>query len=175
MLHIFVSERVSNQCSLTVNWTLENKLQWNSNQNTKIFIQGNAFENVVCETAVILSRGRWVKITAASPRGQWIKPSGGRTSLNTIETNLDMFQCSYNIIQNSQWDLVKHSWELTLLVLKAEYSRIIMSIPWLMMPWLLASPWYWTCRINRSLSSMENNLNKPKPFQCEKWCFRKQI
>ena len=26
------------------------------------FIQGNAFENIVCEIAAILSRGEWVKV-----------------------------------------------------------------------------------------------------------------
>ena len=44
-----------------VNWTLKNKLQWNSNQNTTHFSQENAFENV-SEMASILSRGRWVKL-----------------------------------------------------------------------------------------------------------------
>ena len=39
------------------NWTLGKKPKWNSNQNTKIFIHENTFENVVCEMAVILSRG----------------------------------------------------------------------------------------------------------------------
>ena len=46
-----------NQNWLIVNWTLRNKLQWNSNQNTKLFIHENAFENVVCKMAAILSRG----------------------------------------------------------------------------------------------------------------------
>ena len=41
-----------NICWLFVNWTLRNKLQWNLNQNTKLFIQENAFVNVVCELAV---------------------------------------------------------------------------------------------------------------------------
>ena len=36
---------------------LEKKLQWNLNQNTKLFI---AFDNVVCEMAAILSREEWV-------------------------------------------------------------------------------------------------------------------
>ena len=36
------------------------KCQWNLSKNSKIFIQENAFENVVCEMAAILSRGRWV-------------------------------------------------------------------------------------------------------------------
>ena len=43
-----------------VNWTLRNKLQWNFNQNTKLFIHENASEKIVCEMAAILSRGRWV-------------------------------------------------------------------------------------------------------------------
>ena len=30
-------------------------------ENTKLFIHENAFENIVCEMAAILSRGRWVK------------------------------------------------------------------------------------------------------------------
>ena len=42
-------------------WTLRNKLQWNFNQNTKLFIHENASENIVCKMAAILSRGRWVK------------------------------------------------------------------------------------------------------------------
>ena len=32
-----------------VNWTHMNKLQWNSNRNTKLFIDENVFENVVCQ------------------------------------------------------------------------------------------------------------------------------
>ena len=46
------------QCWDIVNWTLRNKLQWNLNRNSHIFIQENAFENVVCEMAAILSRPR---------------------------------------------------------------------------------------------------------------------
>ena len=44
-----------NQCWNIVNWTLRNKLQWIFNRNSNIFIQGNAFENGVCEMASILS------------------------------------------------------------------------------------------------------------------------
>ena len=51
-----------NQCWNIVNWTLGNKLQWNFNRNSNIFIQENAFERVVCEMAAILSRPQWVKI-----------------------------------------------------------------------------------------------------------------
>ena len=36
-------------------------LQWNLKQNWHIFIQENAFENIVCEIAAILSRSQCVK------------------------------------------------------------------------------------------------------------------
>ena len=45
-----------NQCWIIANFTLRNKLQWNVNQNTKLFIHENVSENVVCEMAAILSR-----------------------------------------------------------------------------------------------------------------------
>ena len=50
-----------NQCWNVVNWTLRNKLQWNLNRNSNIFIQENAFESVVGETVAILSRPRCIK------------------------------------------------------------------------------------------------------------------
>ena len=42
-----------NQYWNMVNGTLRNKLQWNINRNSYIFIQENALENVVCEMASI--------------------------------------------------------------------------------------------------------------------------
>ena len=42
-------------------WTPRNKLQWNFNRNSYIFIPENQFENVVCIMAVILSRPQCVK------------------------------------------------------------------------------------------------------------------
>ena len=57
-----------NQCCVIVNWTLRNKLQWNSNQNIKLFIHENAFENIVCDMVAILSWGRWV-----NARGHWFR------------------------------------------------------------------------------------------------------
>ena len=41
------------QCWDIVNWTLRNKLQWNFNRNSDIFIEENALANVVCEMASI--------------------------------------------------------------------------------------------------------------------------
>ena len=49
-----------NQFWILVNWTLRNKLRWNFNQNTKLYIHENASENIVCETSTILSRGKRV-------------------------------------------------------------------------------------------------------------------
>ena len=37
-----------------------NKLQWNFNQNTKLFIYEYASENIVCEEAAIFVQGGWV-------------------------------------------------------------------------------------------------------------------
>ena len=46
---------------IIINWTLEYSLQRNLNQNTQFFIHEHASENIVCDMAAILSRGRWVK------------------------------------------------------------------------------------------------------------------
>ena len=51
-----------NQCWNIVNQTLRNKLLWKSIPNTKLFIHENTFENVICEMAAILFRGRWFKL-----------------------------------------------------------------------------------------------------------------
>ena len=53
--------RQANQWWNIVNWTPGNKLQWILHGNWYIFIQENAFENVVCEMAYILSRPQCVK------------------------------------------------------------------------------------------------------------------
>ena len=45
-----------------VNSKLRNKLQWNLNRNSYIFIQENTFENVVCEMVAILSRPQCVEM-----------------------------------------------------------------------------------------------------------------
>ena len=58
---LFGAKPLSELCWVNVIWTLRNKLQWNCNQNMKLFIHENASENIVCEMAAILSRKRWVK------------------------------------------------------------------------------------------------------------------
>ena len=51
-----------NQWWNIVNWTFRNNFHWNFNRNSKLFSQENAFENVVCEMAAILSRPQCVNI-----------------------------------------------------------------------------------------------------------------
>ena len=66
------------QCCNIVNWTLWNKLQWNFNQNSCIFIQENAFENVVWKMAAILCQPQCVNTGLGNglmPEG--IKPLPG--------------------------------------------------------------------------------------------------
>ena len=43
-------------------WHLRNAVHWYCTRNTKRFIYKNAYEIIVCETATILSRGRWVNV-----------------------------------------------------------------------------------------------------------------
>ena len=51
-----------NQSWNIIYWTFRNKHQWIFDQNSNIFIQENAFENVVCEMAVILPRPQCVNM-----------------------------------------------------------------------------------------------------------------
>ena len=60
------------------NWTLRNKLQWNLNRNSYILVQENAFENVACQMATILSRPQCVNpiytiafVRTLKPRYWW--------------------------------------------------------------------------------------------------------
>ena len=50
-----------NQCWNIVHWTPRNKLQWNVNRNSYIFIQENPFANVVWKMVAMLSRPQCVK------------------------------------------------------------------------------------------------------------------
>ena len=75
-----------NQSQNIANLTLRNKLQWHFNLNSNIFIQHNAFEDVVCEMAIICL-GLNVLIPATShtqwalykiPSNPWYKVHLGR-------------------------------------------------------------------------------------------------
>ena len=69
--HYLVESHYLNQCWDIVNWTIRNKFQWNFIRNSFIFIQENAFENVVCKTAAILSRPQCVKLVVVHRILHW--------------------------------------------------------------------------------------------------------
>ena len=64
---LFGAKPLPEPSSRTVNWTPGNKLQGNSNQNTKLFVHENAFETILCEMATILFRERWDKLIVSFP------------------------------------------------------------------------------------------------------------
>ena len=90
---------------IIVNWTIRNKLQRNSNRNSKIFIQENALEHVVCEMASILSRhqcvnGRWAYII--SRLGLWAHkpfvkrvPDAMSETVNTVALSEHRMVCTW--------------------------------------------------------------------------------
>ena len=65
-----------NQCWNIVNWAPRNKLQWNYNRNSCIFIQENVFECVVCDMSAVLSWSQYVKSVDYHLRGTSLRPSG---------------------------------------------------------------------------------------------------
>ena len=124
VMHICVGK-----LSIIVNWTLRNKLPWNFNRNSNIFIQENAFESVVCEMAAILSRPQCVKVSwyfvtsptfhchitqkcyvilekiylkfvAGTVLVDGLAPSGARTSAGTVMTR---FQVLYSYGTGTGW------------------------------------------------------------------------
>ena len=60
------SSHYPDQCRNIVNLTLRNKLQWNFNRYSSIFIQENPLENVVWKMAAILCRPQCVNVMGTS-------------------------------------------------------------------------------------------------------------
>ena len=90
-----------NHCWNIVNWVLRNKLQWNLNRNSYIFIHENAFENVVWKMAAILCRPQCVKshITGTrqwlEARWQQLQPQCQPTRVSTFQRNR-FLSCHFN-------------------------------------------------------------------------------
>ena len=55
-----------------VNWTTKNKLRWNLNRNSYIFLQEKASENVVWKMAAILSGVNMLSFVASLPIGSLV-------------------------------------------------------------------------------------------------------
>ena len=116
-----------------------------------------------------------------------IMSSGSRRHQNVIvhdTDNVRRFVAKINDIIHSnmkKWHKMKKKitiFNLTLLMLKLEYFGQTRAKLWLLIPWFLASPehqqpWYWLCRITRSVSSIRKNLNHM--HQCWKTIKKMQI
>ena len=74
-----------NQCWVIVNLNLRNKLQWNFIQHTKLFIHKKASENIVCEMAAILFRGRWNHAPGLFSVHGWIKSRPMKEDLTCVK------------------------------------------------------------------------------------------
>ena len=82
------------------NWTLRNKRQWLFIQNSKVCIQDNALENVVCEMAVIFIQGGGDKSRT------WIKDhinllQIGRLNHRIIEMIIFVYYLSFMVLQSA--------------------------------------------------------------------------
>ena len=72
------------------------------------------------------------------------------------------------------WSLIILIQPLGKIFNQPSYLGLIRSISWLLMPWLLGSPghkqpWYWICRIGRSLSYSRRNFNYLCLIGLEEW------
>ena len=54
-----------------VEWDLGNKFPWKFKQNAKLFFHENAFENIICEMAAILSREDELRVCIWHNESPW--------------------------------------------------------------------------------------------------------
>ena len=84
-----------NQCWNIINWTLGNKLQWNFNRNSYIFIHENALKIVVWKKATILSRPQCVNTPISLGRDLIVRRAGLLWSQQDFEWrwSVPLFKC----------------------------------------------------------------------------------
>ena len=95
-----------NQSWVIINWILGNKLQWNFNQNTKLFIDKSASENIVCKMASTLSRPQCVNSLQSTlpvrPQGSVCHGSSMTNSLRVeiafgrVELRMQCIECAHS-------------------------------------------------------------------------------
>ena len=153
----------TNPWTSTYHWTLGKKLQ--KKESTKIINKKNALENIAYKMAVISGLNELNVRHSHSHWGQFIDFSD--TGLFSQDTSMvDIYHITYPFIMTYK--------RLTLLVLKPECYWTTRSIPWLLMPWLLASPGHqhpWHCwyRIKGSLCSTMKDFKHLCPLSDEEW------
>ena len=106
----FGAKPLSKPVLVIVNGTSRNKLQSNFNQNTKLFIDENASENIFCEMAAILSRGRWVQLSfpVASPSPSTSPPTcvylwGHATALSPAQPSPSVYILQLYLGLSQNW------------------------------------------------------------------------
>ena len=71
---LFGAKPLSKPMLAYINWTHKNKLPWILNRNTKLFIDENAFENVVCQIGGHCVQGGWVNSLRPRQHGCHFQP-----------------------------------------------------------------------------------------------------
>ena len=152
----------------SVNLNHRKNFQWNIKWNSNIFIQETAFENVICKTAVILSRPQCVimnyflsnyrKVDHACNQSEY-PISWAIVQAVAVRWYANLSYINHKLIGLTHCSLVVplSVIDLTLNVRGPSYLGLTRSLSWLLMPWLLTlprhqHPWYWLCRICKSLS-----------------------
>ena len=107
-----------NQCWNIANWTLWNKLQWNFDWYSCFFIRRNAFENVVCEMAAILSRERWVNATVVAGSRSILSLVHGSNILildllNKVHPRFILYTHMHPVHLTHSVNPKQHGWQLT--------------------------------------------------------------
>ena len=122
---------------LVYNWIISNIFQWNLNRKTIIFIEENAFKNVVCKMVAILSQPQWLnsflwwyakkslcsqstQVQVIAFQNQSITRTNDNFNLNTPvanSTNMLLFNCKLNAKdifypQSHQCNILHITWQL---------------------------------------------------------------
>ena len=117
----------------------------------------------------------------------YLSPSDFNKHHHQYSSIYDAYPCS---VQMPRWCMCQHHkehplhyciiWIAIILLLKLEWSRIIRSIPWLLMPWRLMSPghhqpWYWVLGLKGTIFSTRKDLTGPKSHSAPNltriiWC-----
>ena len=95
-----------------VNLTLRSNLQWNVNRNSYIFIQENAFENVVCDiSAIFFPRPQYVKnIMTISRHDKLCKVLFFTKSSQLCKNRICDMIIQYQLFQVQCYNIVADKW-----------------------------------------------------------------
>ena len=107
-----------NQCWNIVNWILRNRLQWNLNQNSDIFIEKHSFENVVWEIMSISSRPQCVNVTSVSLPGKLVRRAG-------MLWNVPQIRCQNRVVIVQNRTLHNHVHNRSARIISFRHTRVL--------------------------------------------------